>query len=830
MPRLTATERKLKEEVAIAEAHAQELLQRVADLKSASDSAAEAAIEAASAAAEVDVMAIRALAAEDEARRQANAAAAELNAAEAEAENATKAAYEARMRALFPFTPTKGGGNRSGNSGAARMWDVQVAVHCIKPTGKPAACSQYDVGKMLDETRLKLEQLKKTIMDKRQRLADTSVAVTRALEAEEAAKQEYDSVQEEQAALIEQQKMLETGGWKPPMTPAGAEAAQSAWLATLNHLRDRLERLHSEGYVEYAVLGFVRSDAHTWRRFWTRQEVVGSSGDRSNIGGGAGDEVSPMASPPQAGFDSPRKGSGQVPTDRVECVYPKTCGCALCAHRWGKARRSGAHPSIGEGGVFDAFAEFQDVKSKAHKHAEDLGARVGTRVCGVVRVCAESAEVGLRFVSGQLCAALHEARPVVLRPMMRTKRDLIGMRRDEMISARAFEREVVTNLKPDNLRKMGLYDVMWQEQISCASTPDRGADMHALVGSSSGFGSAILGVGGGGGGTQPRLKRSNSMPMRGARAAGAASSSDSPSSAASTSPTGKIGTPMRLTRGHTRGASSSTDARAVGNHRPLLTNPHASLLLDVHTRLLRTDGNSFSYVSGRAQLDMDLPWIGIGREERAFVEDRKSLMSSTRPLSPRPGRHGHQPSSPRSMVHEPKTAPCEPKMGQAGFHATEGKPHPLWYVAPSTPHATAEMEGHTVLNTALSGGTPLLATTTLSAMTPSLATPRAPGEEEQALAAEALAPYSRGWPAGEGLATKAAARETASSAARLRFGAAAKTMSISTLINAGGQLPADAHAAAEAAREAAEAQAVEAAEAEPISHDTPDSPLVEVRL
>ena len=33
MPRLTATERKLKEEVAIAEAHAQELLQRVADLK-----------------------------------------------------------------------------------------------------------------------------------------------------------------------------------------------------------------------------------------------------------------------------------------------------------------------------------------------------------------------------------------------------------------------------------------------------------------------------------------------------------------------------------------------------------------------------------------------------------------------------------------------------------------------------------------------------------------------------------------------------------------------------------------------------------------------------
>jgi hypothetical protein len=45
-----------------------------------------------------------------------------------------------------------------------------------------------------------------------------------------------------------------------------------------------------------------------------------------------------------------------------------------------------------------------------------------------------------------------------------------------------------------------------------------------------------------------------------------------------------------------------------------------------------------------------------------------------------------------------------------------------------------------------------------------------------------------------------------------------------------GQLPADARAAAEAAREAAEAQAVEAAEAESISHNTPDSPLVEVRL
>jgi hypothetical protein len=67
----------------------------------------------------------------------------------------------------------------------------------------------------------------------------------------------------------------------------------------------------------------------------------------------------------------------------------------------------------------------------------------------------------------------------------------------------------------------------------------------------------------------------------------------------------------------------------------------------VHTRLLRTSGASFSYASGRTQADVELPWVGVGRQEGEFEADRRALSTSIRPLSsPRLGSpRRHLPSS-----------------------------------------------------------------------------------------------------------------------------------------------------------------------------------------
>ena len=76
----------------------------------------------------------------------------------------------------------------------------------------------------------------------------------------------------------------------------------------------------------------------------------------------------------------------------------------------------------------------------------------------------------------------------------------------------------------------------------------------------------------------------------------------------------------------------------------MFVNPHSGLLLDVHTRLLRTSGASFQYISGRAQVDEQLPWVGIGRHEREFREDWHAFRKSLRPMSPTPTASSQHPS------------------------------------------------------------------------------------------------------------------------------------------------------------------------------------------
>jgi len=331
-----------------------------------------------------------------------------------------------------------------------------------------------------------------------------------------------------------------------------------------------------------------------------------------------------------------------------------------------------AHPSVGEGGVYDAWSDFEgDSSAKS---------RVGTRVCGVVRVCAQTADEGMRRLTSQLTQALHDAKPEVKPPTILEKAN-----------------GVPTKVTPKNLKRMGLYDVMWQEQLG-SDGGGRGVD--------GGHASRL---------TPPKLTRSNSLPLRaGGRqssGSGAGSPRSPPLKAAATvsSPRGTPQTRSSFGAGSPASqreafaalaaappsspdtalkaaskrsplqssvaAALSLEPRAGAHHRPLLSNPHASLLLDVHTRLLRTSGSSFSYMSGRTQLDTSLPWIGIGREERAFEEDRKLFAKTVRPLSPRP-------LSRYSLSEKAASAAVLDASAAAPGAETET---PLWYVPPGTP-------------------------------------------------------------------------------------------------------------------------------------------------
>ena len=68
-------------------------------------------------------------------------------------------------------------------------------------------------------------------------------------------------------------------------------------------------------------------------------------------------------------------------------------------------------------------------------------------------------------------------------------------------------------------------------------------------------------------------------------------------------------------------------------HRPYLSNPHSALVLDLQFRLLRTTGESFSYVSGRSQSDGGMPWFGVGRQIGGFEADKKRVGVSYRPTT-----------------------------------------------------------------------------------------------------------------------------------------------------------------------------------------------------
>ena len=277
------------------------------------------------------------------------------------------------------------------------------------------------------------------------------------------------------------------------------------------------------------MLGFVRSEADSWRSFWTRRET------------------------PAARL-ALNKSPSSVGRDIVPCVAPeKECHCSLCAHRHGTQDRAGAHPSQGEGGVWDNFSDFDKQSSVNAESASG----VGTRVCGVVRVRSESASEGIARLCDSLCNALAEAR------------------NEESIMPE--DTELMAALLPvQNAHELGLFDVMWHEHASPRSSA---ADSGSLTLSPEGR----------------QLTRSLSLPRT------PRSSSPSTPRLSSGRPSSPRPSSGRPSTNSPRGARASSPSSAVvsamgnsGHQRPLHSNPHSVLLLDVHTRLLRTSGSSVS--------------------------------------------------------------------------------------------------------------------------------------------------------------------------------------------------------------------------------------------
>lgn len=68
------------------------------------------------------------------------------------------------------------------------------------------------------------------------------------------------------------------------------------------------------------------------------------------------------------------------------------------------------------------------------------------------------------------------------------------------------------------------------------------------------------------------------------------------------------GSPSMGARVHVSDASAGSANPLYGHVRPFAVNPHAALLLDVQTRLLRPNGTSFAYFSGRSQRQHQREW------------------------------------------------------------------------------------------------------------------------------------------------------------------------------------------------------------------------------
>ena len=526
----------------------------------------------------------------------------------------------------------------------APSWDIHIALHCVRPTGKSQPPLQQ-LEAAVTAAHRKHEKLSKGFKRQTASLAIAQAQVSRLLE--ETAR--LDEQRAEAAAVLQALKRLQAAqangastaedgqpsrrpqqkprssfsvaaaaagaaiaaGATPNAAAAAGRAAaaaapqlerltrpyphtrrtvRAAWLGVLEPLKARLNSLSTLGVVECAVLGFAKSDARLWQTFWT-----------------------PSAS--QA--DTASLVSAARP---VTCIGPDagdSCPCAYCSSRRFEVKRSGARRSMGEGGAYAEGAEEDDEdegededddeeEGKEEDDEEGAGGgggggeqatlrladrttsaaagrqAVGTRVSGVVRIRAADAVSAMDLLCEQLASALRDARgPASVEEARRTEEHC-------------------------------LYDVTW---LRSAAGKER-TRSYAYK--------------------QPVLDALASMADTGSKSG---------------------------SKVHT----STSGGALYGSVRPFACNKHSALLVDLQARLLRTDGSSFAYLSGRSQRQHSasdvastcgsctasagarslsgvfdeekasaLPWIQIGRTPDALASDRQTYPLSSRASSPSP--------------------------------------------------------------------------------------------------------------------------------------------------------------------------------------------------
>ena len=606
--------------------------------QSAARSAADLADEADMAVQEFEELFTELATAEEEAKRaefEAQQMATCAAEASAEAERLQGIAKAAREDGPVVLDVESEGSTQAG--GRSALWDIQLAIHCLRPTGK-GQCKTHKLHGAIKRAKSRVSHSASALDATRSELEKARAEVARlsGIEAEQAAEKENDASW--LATLLEKQKAEEAGRhiFTIPHTP---ESTKEAWMRALVPLHRRLSSLHLMGLVDFATVGFVRSDSEAWRKFWTVSRPTAAA-DAAELSGRSPLSPGSPDARPSAGV---RSSKPPLLAGLVRCVAPhQVCGCALCANRGADPRRNRARASTGDGGAFVHFAGLSDdsygdllgphagrsgsvhrenenemagelrpstaanghrmplssrraanlrrsaqldqddqdalgLESRAAQPGEaaegDPAASVGTRITGVVRVRASIAAAALDLVTANVASALHEARG----PASVPERELSQMD--------------------------GLYDVQWN-----SAAKDFASTTSSDASSATSPGSTRRSMSPRGGAASPKVKGPAQYRIV----------------------TGPWNRALRPKLNSSGGSQPGEPAS-----RPCLFNPHAALLLDVQARLLSTTGKSHSYVSGRSQSEQGLPWFGIGRGEFDFQHDRKELLTTVRRSAPR---------------------------------------------------------------------------------------------------------------------------------------------------------------------------------------------------
>ena len=534
---------------------------------------------------------------------------------------------------------------RGASSSGETMWDVHVAVLCVRPTGK--ACPHYSavdatLRQGVVEARTKEAQCKETLHAAEAEYDRAEAECRRRKHSRDLAatlhEKSKERVDEMEAQLDREKRRCVDGGlMSRPHTP---EAMKQAWLGVLTPLHKRLQDLRWRSFVEHAVLGFNGNEGGAWNRFFVRGEKS-RDGRTYAPASPRGRLPSPRSSlstaanalareedlnPPWDASPAPRTPTRSTPQSAwPQSPWSHTPDGFVQSDAAASILPQGTTPPTAAVGPGSGHSSPRGPRQARLPAAEEP--TVGTRVSGVVRVRAPSSQSAQARLCEELSRALaaacsippnlEELRGEAIKGAD-AKREAATSRVAAAVEARAQCEARLADADKEVLDA--------QEQMAAVNRDEtmRLAKVHHQLGTDSFVGEPPAHLlydvswhrdpSATGGGIVASPRGGMASP-RGGMA----------------SPQGGIASPRVLPGSSSpRGATARAAAtsRSSNGRRETRVNPHAGILLEVHTRLLSTSDQSFTYLSGARQRDSSLPWFGIGRTEQSFDADREIVESS----------------------------------------------------------------------------------------------------------------------------------------------------------------------------------------------------------